>query len=235
VRPSIIAHRGASRDYRENTLPAFETALELGADGIELDVHSTSDGIVVVHHDADIRIGMEAGANETRAIAELSIRELNSLSVSDKTRVPSLEEVLSLVGDRADVYVELKGSGVEQAVVDVVQQSPAPRRCAIHSFDHVAVRAARRAAPAIPGGILLASRLADPAGALKAADARDYWIQWSWADAELVDSIHSASGRVIVWTPPNERSFRALAALGVDGICADDVRALRTVLEGLYE
>lgn len=231
MRPSIIAHRGASREFRENTLPAFEKALELGAEGIELDVHATSDGIVVVHHDADIRPGVGARASGTRAIAELSMRELNSLSAGEETRVPSLEEVLTLVGDRADVYVELKGSGIERPVVDVVQKSPAPHRCAIHSFDHIAVRAARRAAPSIPGGILLTSRLADPAGALKAADARDYWIQWSWADAELVDSIHSANGRVIVWTPPDERSFRALTALGVDGICADDVRALRSVLE----
>ncbi|MBC7791828.1 MAG: glycerophosphodiester phosphodiesterase [Anaerolineae bacterium] len=231
MRPSIIAHRGASREYRENTLPAFERALELGAEGIELDVHATSDGVVVVHHDPAVRLAVGAGAGETRAIAELTMRELTSFSERDSERAPSLEEVLSLVGARADVYVELKGAGIEHSVVEVIQESSARHRCAIHSFDHVAVLRSRKAAPNIFGGILLASRLADPAGALRAAAARDYWIHWPWADAQLVDSIHSAGGRVIAWTPPDEYSFRMLAALGVDGICADDVRALRLSLE----
>lgn len=231
MRPSIIAHRGASREYRENTLAAFERALELGAEGIELDVHATADGIVVVHHDPVIRLHGCVGEPETRAIAGLTMLELDSCPESDAERVPSLDEVLSLVDGRANVYVELKAPGVEHAVVDVVHGSPAPHRCAIHSFDHVAVLRSRRAGPDIPGGILLASRLADPAGALRAADARDYWIHWPWADAELVDLIHSAGGRVIAWTPPDEHSFRALAGLGVDGICADDVRALHSALE----
>ena len=231
MRPSIIAHRGASREFRENTLPAFKRAIELGAEGIELDVHATSDGVVVVHHDPSIPVACAGGAIEARAITELTIRELYSCSRNEEERVPSLDEVLSLVDGRADVYVELKGAAVERAVIDAIRRSSAPHRCAIHSFDHVAVLRSRRAAPMIPGGILLSSRLADPAGALKVADARDYWILWPWADADLVHSIHSAGGRVIAWTPPDEGSFRALAELGVDGICADDVQVLRTALE----
>src|SRR5205809_7784513 len=89
-----VAHRGAPRERVENTLASFQRALEVGADAIELDVHLTSDGLVVVHHDEAAR---------GRRIATTPWRELSVLDLGGAT-MPRLEEVLVAVGERATVY-----------------------------------------------------------------------------------------------------------------------------------
>src|SRR5918999_4964078 len=126
--PALIAHRGAPREYPENTLPSFARAIELGADGIELDVHATSDGIIVVHHDPVPRATCPDRRLAGRAIAELTHDELQRFQVAPDVGIPTLAEVLALVGDAAIVYVELKGSDIEREVVTVIRGGPA--RCA---------------------------------------------------------------------------------------------------------
>src|SRR2546429_199607 len=106
-RPRVerIGHRGAPREFPENSLPSFERALALDADAIELDVHLSSDGIVVVHHDADI---------QRHPIRATPWSALSRVELAPGIVVPSLEQVLGLVGSRATVYVELKGEAVEE-------------------------------------------------------------------------------------------------------------------------
>ena len=218
----LIAHRGASRERRENTLPAFARALELGADGIELDTHVSRDGVVVVHHDPVPRADAPSPALAGRSFAELTAREIESFRFPDASGIPTLREVVDLVGERATLYVELKGRGIEPAVVDCLRNGPG--RYALHSFDHAAVKRVRPLSPAMPTGVLLASYLIEPERALEAAGARDYWQSVDLVDAELVDRVHAAGGRVIVWTVNRPADAAALAAIGVDGICSDDLR-----------
>jgi glycerophosphoryl diester phosphodiesterase len=88
----------------------------------------------------------------------------------------------------------------------------------------------RELAPDIPGGVLSASYLIDPVHALRAAGARDYWIWWEHVDQALCDAVHGASARVIVWTVNDPAMAAMLATLGVDGLCTDDVPAIRAAL-----
>lgn len=221
--PEIIAHRGASRERRENTLPAFERALDLGADGIELDVHGTADGTVVVHHDAVL--GPTAGGLAGAPIASTTVTDLRRAADAADVGVPTLADVLGLVGDRAVVYVEIKGVGIERQVVDAIAAVPAAR-CAIHSFDHRIVRRVREllasdARPTLPTGVLMVSRPVDPVAAMRAAGARDLWQHWELLDEDLVRAVHAAAGRVVAWTVNDAAAARAFAAMGVDGICTD--------------
>ncbi len=211
--PALIGHRGAPREFPENTLPSFQRALELGADGIELDVHATRDGVVVVHHDPVLHGG--------GPIAGLTHAELDGHLVAGRERIATLDEVLALVDGRADVYVEIKARDVERPVVDAIRRSPAPARCAIHSFDHRVVRRARDIAPEIRTGILLTSYLLDPALALIGAGASDLWQQWELIDPPLVALAHDAGARVIAWTVNDARIARRLAEWGVDALCTD--------------
>ena len=133
--------------------------------------------------------------------------------------VPTLAEVLDLVGARATVYIEVKAPAAVDAVIQCAGQSSV--RCAIHGFDHRVARRASTIARDIPSGILLDSYLIDPAAALRNAGARDYWQRWDMIDADLVARIHSAGGRVVAWTVNDVAEARRLAALGVDAVCTD--------------
>jgi glycerophosphoryl diester phosphodiesterase len=223
--PEMIAHRGASGERRENTLPAFARALELGANGIELDVHTTRDGVVVVHHDF-----VPTAAPPVPALSRVPFEALASADVSqfrfdDGSGIPTLQEVIDLVGERATLYVELKARRIERDVIACFGQHRG--QWAIHSFDHVAIKRARSVSPRARTGILSASYLVDPDGALKAAYAQDYWQSGDLIDPELVERVHRANGRVIAWTVNSLGRANELAEMGVDGICTDDLPALR--------
>src|SRR5690606_1713413 len=101
----IIAHRGASREHQENTLPAFMRALELGSDAIELDVHGTADGQLVIHHDPTYGSGR-------LPLAERTLAELRRETAGGALPLPTLSELLELVEARVRLYVEVKGGGL---------------------------------------------------------------------------------------------------------------------------
>jgi glycerophosphoryl diester phosphodiesterase len=220
-----IGHRGAPREFPENTLAAFERALELGADALELDVHATADGVVVVHHDPVL--GEEsAGVWRGREIDTLTWAELQGVEISPGITIPSIAQVLDLVGSRAMVYVEIKGRDIHALVAEALRDSPAS--CAVHSFDHDTIARMARIAPSIPRGLLF-EEPADVVAALMAARARDAWPHWPLVDRALVDAVHAMGGRVIAWTVNARAEAERLASLGVDGICTDDLRLLRDV------
>jgi glycerophosphoryl diester phosphodiesterase len=214
--PELIGHRGAPRERPENTIASFLRAIDLGADAIELDVHATRDGVVVVHHDFLV---------QERPITDLTAAEVAAIRVSGEP-IPTLADVLDTVGSRATVYVELKGRAIEQRVIAALARSSTAHTVPIHSFDHRAVARARALQPTLTGGILLVSYLVEPERALRAAGARDYWQEWTMIDENLVRTIHAAAGRVIAWTVNDPDQARRLVALGVDGICTDQLQLI---------
>lgn len=215
----IIAHRGANREAPENTLTAFKRALDAGVQGIELDVHLTGDGGVVVHHDPILRDGSKS------AIASLSLA-----AVQRRASAPSLDEVLHVVDGRCHVYIEIKASRAVAAVAPLVEKRL--KWCAVHSFDHRTVLRARALNSEIQTGILLVSYLVDVAAAMRAARATDVWQNAEFIDSDLVKHVHDAGGRVVAWTVNDIARARDLAQLGVDAICTDVPREL---LKGLNE
>jgi glycerophosphoryl diester phosphodiesterase len=210
----IIAHRGVPRQEPENSLPGFELAVRQKVHGIELDVHATKDGVVVVHHDPNIRHGP--------LINTLTLTELHRYPLAPGVEIPTLAAVLDRMAKSTPppvVYVEVKAKGIEEAVVEVLDYARVPT--AVHAFDHRVAARVTSIRPSIPTGILLDSYLIDPGGALQNAGARDYWLQWSFIDRDLVRLVHDAGGRIIAWTVNERVDFAALDALGVDAICSD--------------
>lgn len=232
ARPLLIAHRGAPRERPENTLPSFIRALELDADGIELDVHRSSDGVLIVHHD-DIPSAIASSSRLAgRRIDSLTFDQLQGFSVGGMALIPTLEEVMAVVKGRARLFIELKASRTEDAVVTAIRGSSAPASCAVHSFDHEAVRRVHELAPEIRCGILFDTVPTDVAASMRESGARDVWQEWTLVDAALVDEVHAMGGRVIPWTVNRPESARALAALGVDAICTDVLGDIRAALGG---
>lgn len=200
---------------RENTLTSFALALEAGADGIELDVHVSADGVVVVQHDPVL-------TSPRVPLAELTAEELAPHGVA------TLDEVCMLVGRRAALYVEAKAAHSAAAIVECLTAHDV--RAAVHSFDHRVVDGVRALAPMIPVGLLI-SEEADVAALIRAHAARDLWPAVHLVDAKLVETAHAVGSRVIAWTANDVADARRLQLLGVDGLCTDDVRLLRSALQ----
>lgn len=211
--PQIIAHRGASRERPENTLPAFARAIELGADGVELDVHVDPDGVLRVHHDP-LPPELLAGGAASGHRAPLP---------------PTLAEVLALLAEAQCVaYCELKGPATAPGTVAAILAAGGP--AAVHAFDHREVERARQLAPEIPRGVLEVSYPLDGLAALRSVEGRDLWRHRDYVDEALIRTVQTAGGRVIAWTVNEPDRMTELAALGVDGICTDDPALARAVL-----
>lgn len=216
-RPLRIAHRGASREFRENTLPAFARALALGADAIELDVHVTRDGIPVVHHDFDVH----AGGGTAIPIIGATLDELREVDLGGGTRIPTLAEVARVVGSSAELLVELKGHGVEEGVVTCLARHTGP--WALHSFDHIAIERVAVRWPSLRRGLLFDRTPEDLPGSVARAAALDVWPRGDLATPQFVEAAHALGLRVIAWTVNDPADGALLMERGVDGICTDDV------------
>jgi glycerophosphoryl diester phosphodiesterase len=212
ARPELIAHRGASRERPENTLPAFQRAIELGADGAEFDVHLHPDGVIRVHHDPLPAAGPAPGARKSRDGGP-----------------PTLESVLKLLaGAGLTAYCELKGPGTPPGAIEALKA--AGGKCAVHAFDHRMIAEALALAPGIARGVLEVSYPVDALHALQAVQGRDLWRNWPFIDEALVKTAHDAGARIVAWTVNEASVIERLAKMGVDALCTDDIALARQVL-----
>ncbi len=220
--PELIAHRGASAARPENTMAAFEEAASQGAGALELDVHLTADNVLVVHHDPAVQDG-----SRRTAIRTLTLSALAAFRVRGEP-IPTLAQVVTGLGNRLRIYCELKGDGTARPAAALL--APLGEMAAVHSFDHRMVADARSAAPSLPRGVLETSYHLDPAAGLAAVGGRDLWQEQTLIDAPLVAAVHRVGGRVIAWTVNDPDRARQLAAIGVDGLCTDDVAKIRRAI-----
>ena len=218
-RPLVIAHRGASGYEYENSRAAFRRAVALDADGVELDVHATRDGAIVVHHDPELPAGR---------IGTLSFDEARGCRLPNGESIPLLAEILEIIGDR-DTWIEVKTLPTvhEAALLAVIAGSPHPGRCSVHSFDHRIVRRLAKRQPALRSGVLLSAYVLDPIGVMEKAGATVLWQEWHLIDEDLVNLVHSREREVIAWTVNEIGEMERLASIGVDGICGNYPDRLR--------
>lgn len=205
-RPLLLGHRGARRYAPENTLEAFELALEHGCDGFEFDVRLTSDARCVVCHDP--RLG-------GREVAKTRFAKLSA---------PCLEDVLPRFGERAFLDIELKVPGLEAMTAALVNRYPPRRGYFVSSFLPEVVEGLHREDKSMALGLIcdtprqLAGWTGVPVQAL--------FLERRLASAAVIDAVRAAGKQLFVWTVNREREIREFAELGVDGIISDDTEML---------
>lgn len=229
---TLLAHRGGAGPWRENSLEAFAAGLALGADGVELDVRRTSDGRLVVHHDAEI-----AG---TGAIHSLRAGELPPW-------VPGLDEALAACAGAA-VNVEIKNAPVEPGfdpdenlATEVAATltgaagriGATPARVIVSSFWPASLAAVRLGAPEIPVGLLVHPALDATVAARQAADMGCSALHpfHSQAGPALVELVHDLGMSVCAWTVNEPADLAAVLAAGVDVVISDRVADVREALD----
>lgn len=226
TRPLVIAHRGASAVEYENSLAAFRAAGRLGADGVELDVHATADGALVVHHDATI------AATFIPATPAAVVR---SQQLPNGEPPPLLEEALAAIDPRLRVYVEVKTlpPTADETLLSTLDAGPNPAGYAVHGFDHrILARLARRR-PSLPRGVLSASYPVRPLVPLEDVGATAYWQNRELVDLDLATAVHGAGAQLIVWTVDDPGEMERLTAIGTDALCTNRPDIARRTLDGL--
>jgi glycerophosphoryl diester phosphodiesterase len=220
----VIAHRGSSKDETENSLAAFRRAVRDGADGVELDVHATSDGDLVVVHDAIL---------DGQAIASMPFREVRRHRLPNGDLLPTLSEALETIGARTLTFIEVKAmeAAHEQRLLSIIETAPAPENCHVHSFDHRIIARLGKHRSRAQLGVLSCSYLVQPASQIDQAGAGVLWQEESMIDRELVDVVHRADGKIYAWTVDSPSRMTALASIGVDGICTNRPALAKSVLK----
>lgn len=216
----IIGHRGAAGLSPENTLAGFARAVDLGVDGVELDVRMAGSEIVVIH---DERV--DRTTNGTGLVSELGFAELRRLDAGDGQPIPTLKEVLEVLPRRVMVNIELKGSGTARPVAGIVGDLAVGRRdlpsLLVSSFDHDELRCFREVCPGVPCAPL-AGRFSN--GLEPTARALDAWsvnLSQRAATEAHVAAVRSWGRRCLVYTVNDPETAQALSAIGVAGVFTD--------------
>lgn len=240
---SIYAHRGVSAHLPENTLAAFSRAIELGIDGIELDVHLSADGIPVVIHDSTA----DRTTNGTGNVTEFTAHQLGLLDAGAGQFVPTLAQVLNLAAGKLRVNIELKDSLSASSVAEVVSGVPGLDWFA-SSADWNALAELVRKSPGAKVYPLcvgsfdkIAALLPEGVGKEEFAGrdlecAIDFALRhggegvsiWeAGLDRDDIELIHSAGLQAWAWTINDPLRAQELLDMGADGICTDDPELIR--------
>jgi glycerophosphoryl diester phosphodiesterase len=232
-RPTIFAHRGASIHAPENTLAAFELAVNQKADAIELDAKLCADGEVVVIHDQTLDRTTD-GSGKVLETPLTALKELDAGSWFDTQfrgePIPTLEEVFEAVGKKIFINVELTNyasvfDALPDKVVQLVQLHGLQDSVMFSSFNPLALRRAHKRLPEVPLGLLALPGFAG-------AWARSFLGRWvpyqalhpdfSSTNPKLIEKQHQQGSRVFVWTVNEAEKMQQLFDWGVDGIFTDD-------------
>ncbi|MBX9686311.1 MAG: hypothetical protein K2X27_06385 [Candidatus Obscuribacterales bacterium] len=239
--PAIIAHRGGRDWAPENTLAAFRKTLELGADGVEFDVHRCAGGELVVIHDDDLN----RTTNGVGYVKNTTLPELKRLSAGlwfDKEfreeKVPLLTEVLDLFPEKFLVDIEIKNApmvydGIEEELLQVLEPYRHKLNLSVSSFDHHCLRRLRALDADIEIGVLAAASIVDLKEYCGKFSARYYIQDFDCLTPQAVEEAHDAGLKVIVWTVNDKYRWQKLIEMGVYGICTDIPAALRKYYDSL--
>lgn len=224
MKPLVIAHRGASSIALENSLAAFRLAAGQGADAVELDVHSTLDGEIVVHHDPSL-LGLP--------IAQARARDLQAVQLANGEPIPTLAQALAVLGT-LKVFVEIKvlEPRWDDRLLKVLAEGPNPGGYAIHSFAYHVVRRLAEQRPGLPVGILSEVETRSPSQTLADAKAQTLWQERGTLDERLVKTVHDLGATIIAWTVDDPDDMERLTRWGVDGLCTNHPERARRVVDG---
>jgi glycerophosphoryl diester phosphodiesterase len=218
----VIGHRGAAGFEPENTLRSFHKAMDLGCEMIELDVHVSGDGHVVVIHDETV----DRTTDGSGKIGEMNLEQIRSLDAGGGEKIPNLKEVMDRFSGRCAINIELKGIGTAAPVAGLLRSGI--KKCRwrkedilISSFspvelvEFIGLETGIRTAVLVDGIPCGSDEFASEIGAFSVHP------NYSFLDGYFVDSCHDSGLLVNVWTVNDETEMKSAIGMGVDGIITD--------------
>lgn len=234
-----IAHRGFSGVYPENTMLAFEKAIEIGCDGIETDVQLTKDGVPVICHDEEV----DRTTNSTGRICDYTYDELMKLDAGIKfgeqfkgLKIPTLREFLEFVKDKDIIInIEIKNSiihykNIEDKVYEMIEKYEMEDRVVVSSFDHYSIRKCIRLNRKIKTGLLYCDCLYEPYNYVQMVGANALHPEYNSITKEIVDKAHDNFLQVNVYTVNTKEDMQKMIDLNVDMIITNYSNILKDLL-----
>lgn len=222
----ITGHRGASGQYPENSLLAFEKAFEQGAAAIELDVRRCKTGEMVVIHDETV----DRTTNGAGKVEDLTLAELKALDDTHGQKIATLDEVLEMVGGKATIFIEMKGEGnkeVAESIHKAVKEKGfSYDQLPVIGFDHTRLFMLKLNHPHIQTGLSFSGKnpkleRAAMVPLAKTLGASAINPNHTLVDRELVDAAHKAGLSVNTWTVNQPGVMERMRDYGVDAIMTD--------------
>ncbi len=224
-----IAHRGGAAYAPENTLAALNNAIKIGADYSEVDVHLSSDGHVVVIHD-DLLERTTDGEGLVKDMTVARLKELDAGSWFSEEfkgeKIPTLEEVLDTAKGKIGVVIEIKNGpyfyeGIEQKVIDLVEEKNMEKDVIIISFDHECIKTVNSIAPFIATGVLYYANILDVEELKEDTGAEYICPGWALATQKALKDCHEEKIKMNIWTVNDEKVMKKFIDLKVDAITTD--------------
>ncbi|WP_433779866.1 glycerophosphodiester phosphodiesterase [Flavobacterium anhuiense] len=218
-----IAHRGAKAYEPENTLKAFQKALDLNSDGIELDVHLSSDGYLIVIHDETI----DRTTNGKGLVNDFTLAELKSFLIDGKYQIPTLNEVFDLVNKKCFINIELKGLGTPPKVVSLIEEYISEKdwkyeHFIISSFDWNMLEETSKLNPNISIGVLTEENIDTALAFAEKIKAKAIHPDFQLLNAENVQQMQEKGFLVLPWTVNSEEDIQKVKTYQVNGIISDN-------------
>jgi glycerophosphoryl diester phosphodiesterase len=210
-----VGHRGAMGVEPENTLRSFVRAEREGFDVIELDLHLSKDGALVVMHDADV----SRTTNSSGAIGDFTLAELRELDAGEGERIPVFEEVVEAV--RTPLQAEIKDRAAARVLVGIINELGLHERITVISFHDDALREVRMLLPEMP--LVLVTGRSTPTAPERALELGAVMVscELRWLEAETVERCHAEGIKVISWTVNTDEELALARELGLDGVVTD--------------
>jgi glycerophosphoryl diester phosphodiesterase len=217
-----IGHRGVMGVEPENTLRSFIAADRAGLDLIELDLHLSKDGALVIMHDAEV----DRTTDGTGSIAEKTLGELRALDAGRGEQVPVFEEVLDAV--KAPLQAEIKDVAAAQALAEVMHRRDLVGRVEVSSFHDEAVAEIARLVPGVRTGLVASRYGTDVVERATKVGATTLVLNIRRLTLEIVEQARKAGLRVIGWVVNTQDDLRLVRALQLDGATTDYPEIKRT-------
>lgn len=229
----VTAHRGASREFPENTMSAFERAVELDADWIELDVQQSRDGYIFVQHDSNFK--RTTGMNKN--VWELDYEEIAKLDAGkylgkryEGEKIPLLSEVIDFAKENnVRLNIEIKPNGHEQnfcqGVIEIIEEKEFKENCVVTSQNYEILKKIKEYDEEITTVYVMSIAYGDITR-LKAAD--NFSVECSSITKSLVTRIHNSGKEIYAWTIDSKYNINRMIELNVDNIITDNVELAKT-------
>jgi glycerophosphoryl diester phosphodiesterase len=220
-----VGHRGLMGVEPENTLRSFARAQAEGVDVVELDLHLSSDGALVVMHDAEV----DRTTDGSGPIAGLTLERLRALDAGLGERVPVFEEVVHAVA--APIQAEIKDRKAARVLCRAIEEHGLHDRVTVISFHDEALRETREQLPDMPLALVAGHSTPTVPERAHALGARMVSCELPRLDAGTVERCHALGISVISWTVNTDEDLRRVRALGLDGVVTDMPSVVRAVRE----